>query len=210
MSTGIYKDLTVENLTVENANLGETPDAFRIPGAAFAGILGYAAGFHQGAGTAGVAFAATQLLAVPFITARGGTVNQLSVDITTGAAATAGMAIYAADPVSLYPTTLIAASGFVSIAAPGVISVPVNASLPGGVLVYACFLSPDTPGTAQFLGLNVNVPCLFGVGPTIVNSLAGWSVIAGVGFPAVMPAGGGLQSPGALPVIVLSYASVGA
>jgi len=201
----------------ELAYATDTAQLFIGDGATPGGILqgpsapfpGYKAGrYYTASSTSATGFtvAANTIYGVPFLAAARVTFTKLSINVTTGIAATsARIGIYANSPSTIGPGALVAGSdsGSFSTASAGVQEVTgLSITLNPGFYWFAAIFS-GTPTVTGCNGFGVLLPLLIGMSsPGAANNDFGYSASQTFGaMPATFPAGTFINTNNAMPLI---------
>jgi len=174
--------------------VGTAPEVFR--------IAGQANGRALSTGVPGD----TRYYAMPLVSPRGGTVDMLSIEVTTALAAQAiRLGIYeATSDTDLTPGALVVDAGIVQVNTIGVKTKTVNVSLEPDRLYYLVLQcdSPITPNTAAIRTLDPD-----GAEP-LLHAPGTWGTMVGVGWTNDPGVHGAFQDPFPVPAVALTSAEI--
>lgn len=152
------------------------------------------------------------LRCAPFLSGRGGLIDKIAFEVTTlGAAGSVGrFGLYASDPATMLPTTLLFDSGSIATdgGGTGLKTAACAIGLQQGVLVWTCSLFGVASPTMRVYS-QAGITPIFGFGTTgnFNTSNMGWTVAQAFGaLPATFPAGATfLASSGVVTIVGLRY-----
>jgi hypothetical protein len=163
---------------------------------------------------AGTAFANGLLKAIPYIAGRAGILSQLGVEITVvgGAGGKLRLGVYAADPVSLYPTTLLFDSGDIADdAAIGIKVAALTMAIAAGQVVWFAYNNgiAAAPTVRAFAASGPSPFGMLSLPLDFFNRIPfGLSIAQAYGaFPAIFPAGAATNTSANEPMLAATYAS---
>ena len=146
--------------------------------------------------------------AMPFISGRGGTLDRIAMNVSTGVAGNARIGIYnSTSDTNLYPNALIVDSGVIDVTTAAVKSVIISTVLDPNKLYWFVVLSDVAP---TLRGMNAgSVGTFMGITSAIGGTM---DMYLNVGLtygalPATFPAGGGMSAGGVSPVIAVRYSA---
>ena len=168
----------------------------------------YVAGMiNQSSWTTG-ALVANIMRAVPFISGRGGTLDRIAMNVSTGVAGNARIGIYdSTSDTNLYPNALIVDSGVIDVTTAEVKSVIISTVLDPNKLYWFVVLSDVAPTLRGMNGGSISA--VMGITSAIGVTMDMFLSVSQTygALPATFPAGGGMNAGGVTPAIAVRYSA---